>query len=134
MNCPNCKNPVIESAAVCEWCGVNISSTKTMSETEGFIMNVEIALCGNLRRVTFEGVIEIGRIKVGDEFAIICPSGVKVVNVCKGIWKAKKYYSNGEASGQGERIAICSSLRAKEVGLSFFWKTIHPFNAKIIKP
>jgi hypothetical protein len=29
MNCPNCKNPVDENVALCEWCGSSMNATNT---------------------------------------------------------------------------------------------------------
>jgi len=29
MNCPNCKNPIKETATFCEWCGASIAQSQT---------------------------------------------------------------------------------------------------------
>jgi len=33
MNCPKCKNPIEDNAAVCEWCGAEITKNKTPNNT-----------------------------------------------------------------------------------------------------
>ena len=44
MNCPNCKNPIENSANVCEWCGYEIVKKEEKYDIDGCMVKGLVVL------------------------------------------------------------------------------------------
>ena len=56
MNCPKCKNPVSDTAIVCEWCGVSFAKS---TENKGLSENdLDAELIKRLERQSINSVVE----------------------------------------------------------------------------
>ena len=55
MNCPKCKNPIEDSATVCEWCGEKITSNvDSQTTTNNFYNEIQNLLNG---KISYNGKI-----------------------------------------------------------------------------
>ena len=93
MNCPTCKNPLLENVSECEWCGNNFNNSNSKVNSflvekkvikkgigtllEGKYNDITEVKCGDSISYTFQGVISI---------AIVCGIEVsgKLVDTCNG--------------------------------------------------
>lgn len=95
MNCPTCKNPIMNPSLNCEWCGAKLS-TEHNTDLSSFSPNKTYKIL--FRGTVYVGYFE-GRIKVGDSLKFNFNNSV-ISGIVKGIEINRKLINSFDGKGE----------------------------------
>jgi deoxycytidylate deaminase len=127
MNCPNCKNPISDNAAVCEWCGTQCTNQHNVQGTKGNITSdLDAELIAILKAECSLRQLK----KARDLYRIRTRSDLKVSNhyintLVRRIYSVEEYKKVKE-EGQDEYNEKGKERNRKAIKRLFnFWGIIH---------
>jgi hypothetical protein len=85
MNCPKCKNPIADNAAVCEWCGENfVPQQGTMEFKKNYNLSISVLTHFSLKQPIYSITIDnqfVHEIKGGETKGVPIARGNHIIEI-----------------------------------------------------